>query len=448
MLPDLLAAERKLARFDERLLADPERRHRWRHDHARRAALAAAALGGRIADPDAFLLMLADPSRCDPDAAWVHTAWTLATALQGPVYRLDPSIRGRESPRLDPRIGRERRRRLLAGLGQTEEGTNTAPPVVPRPPSDSQGLPNAAAALMAQTRALLANAEDLLSPQDETGDPEVEDPRAPDAPLSAWTVDWCDELQQRWAEGLGGRAQPLTQPQREAVEATLQEVEAALLDAPGLLGVARAMRVLLTAPEAARPRRRVAPTDDKSAVARALVERDRGEPGLWTLLAWLGSGTLVERACGLQAGIAPSVAPVLARDRTGFRLALERDGQGWERWLLSATGELIVMEMERSAALDRVHSGWEEQLGLAGRRGTSRLPAVLHWLHQQPAYTTAVMERTLGRAAQLSRRGVYLLAAELREAGVVREAPTGGPRGGSWEVEKLWIASALTPQRR
>ncbi|MFD1628101.1 hypothetical protein, partial [Azospirillum griseum] len=99
-------------------------------------------------------------------------------------------------------------------------------------------------------------------------------------------------------------------------------------------------------------------------------------------------------------------------------------------------------------ALDRVHSGWEEQLGLAGRRGTSRLPAVLHWLHQQPAYTTAVMERTLGRAAQLSRRGVYLLAAELREAGVVREAPTGGPRGGSWEVEKLWIASALTPQRR
>ncbi|MFD1628097.1 hypothetical protein, partial [Azospirillum griseum] len=99
-------------------------------------------------------------------------------------------------------------------------------------------------------------------------------------------------------------------------------------------------------------------------------------------------------------------------------------------------------------ALDRVHSGWEEQLGLAGRRGTSRLPAVLHWLHQQPAYTTAVMERTLGRAAQLSRRGVYLLAAELRDAGVVREAPTGDPRGGSWEVEKLWIASALTPQRR
>ena len=57
------------------------------------------------------------------------------------------------------------------------------------------------------------------------------------------------------------------------------------------------------------------------------------------------------------------------------------------------------------------------------------------------------MERTLGPEAKLSRRGVYLLAAELRNAGVVRDATPGERYGAAREVEKLWLASALMPDR-
>jgi hypothetical protein len=451
-LPDLLAAERALIRLDERLLASPDRQHRWRHDHTRRAALAATTLAGRRADPEAFLLILADPARRDPDAAWTHAAWTLATALQGTVLRLDRPNRDDVPPVLDPRLSDARRRRLLRGLGWEETpdlGNDGEPSVMLRRRPPKGTLSGAAADLVAQTRELLADTHVLFNDRHGEEDGDGDDRQGEEAvtPLPAWTVGWYDEVQRRWAEASGQRAVPLTATQSDAVGAVLCAVEAALQDAPGLLGVARAVRLLLAAPEPLRPRRTSGREDANSAAVRALIAaQDRGE-SLWSLLAWLGSGGLIARACGLQAGAGPSLAPILARGRTGFRLALEGEPRAWESWLLRTVVELTERETARVAVLDGVQARWEAQVGLESRRGTSRLPAALHWLHRQPAYTTAVMERTLGREAKLSRRGVYLLAAELRDAGVVREAQTHEPHVGAREVEKMWIASALTPER-
>lgn len=448
-LADLLAAERALARLGERLSASPGRRHRWRHDHARRAALAVTTLAGRRADPGAFLLTLADPSRGDPDAAWTHAAWSLATTLREPVFRLDRTATPDQPPPLDPRMAPERRRRLLAGLGR-EEGP-MADGDGDDPPTPTRGRPGAkpvdvAADLVARSWALLAETDDILNAP---SPPEVAEPKAPHAaiePLPPWTVDWYDEVRRRWAGALGGRAPPLTAEGRATAGAVLGGVEAALAGVPGLPGVAHAVRLLLTAPEPASRRRPFAPRDADDALAHSLVGTRDPDGSLWSLLAWLGSGLLIARACGVEVGVAPCLAPALARGTTGFRLALEDGGVTWEGWLTRAACGLAEAEMERAAALDQIQTRWEERVDLGSRRSTSRLPAALRWLHGHPAWTTAVMERTLGPEAGLSRRGVYLLAAELRDAGVVRDGTPASRHGAAPEVDRLWIATALVPE--
>ncbi|MBY0398382.1 MAG: hypothetical protein K2X91_18200, partial [Thermoleophilia bacterium] len=98
-------------------------------------------------------------------------------------------------------------------------------------------------------------------------------------------------------------------------------------------------------------------------------------------------------------------------------------------WFLGAVQDLVAHELERLRHLDLVHERWTERLAPLARRSTSRLPDLLPWLHERPAFTITRAAGDLKERCGLSLRGVHLLTEQLAKAGVVRDiAGCGGER--------------------
>ncbi|WP_434625371.1 hypothetical protein [Azospirillum sp. B2RO_4] len=405
LLPALLAAERALGRLDQ-ALADPARRRRLAADAARRSAAAVIRLDGHRLDAHDFQRALAAPEHARGEAA--------RAALLVPLFAQLPAG-------------------LTAAL-PPERATvrSAAPPARVAAPGD------VVAAVRASIAAL--DAVDLGSgeePEDADGDEAAAVP----PPLTPWTRPWLDELHRRWSVAQGGRPVGLGAARAADAGPALEAVAQALAAAPGLLGAAAAIRALALRPDPGAPLRPGPDDDAGSAALRAAVASERPPTSWWSVVVWLAAPALIGEACRLHHAWPPLTA-ALARDVTGYRLALAGTEGAWTRWVLDSVPELVAHELERLRHLDLVQEHWEARLAATPRRSSSRLPDVLDWLHDRPAFTISRVAGELKGRCGLSLRGVHLLVEQLANAGVVRDI---ADRGG----ERVWACdlSFLPPGR-
>ncbi|KAA0587178.1 hypothetical protein J2848_006817 [Azospirillum lipoferum] len=406
LLPALLAAERALGRLDQ-ALAEPARRRRLAADAARRAAAAVIRLDGHRLDAHDFQRALAAPEHARGEAA--------RAALLVPLFA-----------------------QLPAGL------TTTLPPecgtVQPKVLPTAEEAP---ADVVAAVRASIAALEEIDF-RDGEGLKEHEGDAAVATPpplLTPWTRPWLDELHRRWSIAQGGRPVGLGEARAADAGPALEAVAEALDAAPGLLGAAAAIRALALRPDPGAPQRRGPDDDAESAALRAAVAAERPPTSWWSVVVWLAAPDLIREACRLHhAG--PPLTAALARDVTGYRLALAGTEGAWTRWVLDGIPELVAHELERLRHLDLLQEQWEARLAATPRRSSSRLPDVLDWLHDRPAFTISRVAGELKGRCGLSLRGVHLLVEQLAKAGVVRDI---ADRGG----ERVWACdlSFLPPGR-
>lgn len=405
LLPALLAAERALGRLDQ-ALADPVSRRRLDADAARRAAAAVIRLDGHRLDADDFQRALAAPEHARGEAA--------RAALLVPVFTQLP-------------------RGLIAG-GPPEYTASR--------PEPSPATAESATAVVAAARASIAALEAL-----DFGDTDPPDAAGGDAaatpvpPLTPWTRPWLDEIHRRWSVALGGR--PAGMGEARAADATpaLEAVTEALASAPGLLGAAAAIRTLARRPDPGGPERRGNNDDAAASALRILAAAERPAASWWSVVVWLAAPGLIRDACRLHHAW-PALTVALARDVTGYRLALAGTESAWTRWFLDTIPDLVAQELERLRHLVVIQEHWETRLAATPRRSSSRLPDVLDWLHDRPAFTISRVASELKSRCGLSLRGVHLLVEQLAKAGVVRDI---ADRGG----ERVWACdlSFLPPGR-
>lgn len=405
LLPALLAAERALGRLDQ-ALADPARRRRLAADAARRSAAAVIRLDGHRLDAHDFQRALAAPEHAQGEAA--------RAALLVPLFAQLPAG-------------------LTAAL--PPERTSIRPAAVPAREVDPGDVVAAVRASIAALEAVeLGDCEDL---EDVEGDATGAVP----PPLTPWTRPWLDELHRRWSVAQGGRPVGLGEARAADAGPALEAVAEALDAGPGLLGAAAAIRALALRPDPGAPERRGPDDDAASAALRAAVAAERPPTSWWSVVVWLAAPELVREACSLHhAG--PPLTAALARDVTGYRLALGGTEGAWTRWVLDSMPELVAHELERLRHLDLLQEHWEARLAATPRRSSSRLPEVLDWLHDRPAFTISRVAGELKGRCGLSLRGVHLLVEQLAKAGVVRDI---ADRGG----ERVWACdlSFLPPGR-
>jgi len=414
LLPDLLAAERALGRLDQ-ALSDPARRHRHRFDAARRTAAAMLRLDGERLDPHDFQVALAAADQASGAPARAALLSGLITQLQAGLTRHDPPLSPRPAavPSLDPRLSPDRRTRMEAAIQ---------------------------ADVVAAARASIAD----LNRFDVSGGGELDGAGTsgaaaplPDPPLSLWTLAWLEELHRRWTMTQGGREAGLTDPQRSSARAVLTGVDEVLSATPGLLAAAAAFRRLSQSPDVSAPDRSAYGGNED--LAAALMQCPRAS--WWSVVAWLAAPSLIQAACRLHFAW-PALTPALARDTTGYRLALSDTDTAWTTWFLGTIQDLVGSELERLRFLDVLQDRWEERLASQVRRSTSRLPDLLPWLFEHPAFTVSRVAADLKARFGLSMRGAHLLTAQLAAVGIVREVPG---RGG----ERVWVTdlSFLPPGR-
>ncbi|WP_207461001.1 hypothetical protein [Azospirillum sp. SYSU D00513] len=396
LLPALLAAERALGRLDQ-ALSDPARRHRARCDSARRAAAALVHLDGHRLDPHDFQRALAAPDQANGEAL-------RAALLSGLLAQLPLGLTATATP--DPTPG-------------------------PRPTAHRARPDGTADDLVAATRAAIAalDSVDLDGMDADREDPEEEPVPTPVArPLPPWTSGWLDELHRRWNVAQLGRPVPPSDARRADGRAALAAVEEALATHPGLLGAAAAIRGLARRPDPGRPERRGHADDD----AIAALTAGRTETSWWSIVVWLAAPGLIQVACRLHFAW-PALTPALARDVTGYRLALEGTEAAWTAWFLGTVQDLVGHELERLRHLDLVQERWEERIAPLARRSNSRLPDLLPWLHERPAFTVSRVAGDWAERFGLSLRGAHLLTEQLAKAGVVQDIA--GQAG-----ERFWAA--------
>ncbi|HYH18892.1 MAG TPA: hypothetical protein VD995_09780 [Azospirillum sp.] len=403
-LPALLAAERALGRLDQ-ALADPARRRRLAADAARRSAAAVIRLDGHRLDAHDFQRALAAPEHAQGEAA--------RAALLVPLFAQLPAG-------------------LTAAL--SPEHAPVRPAALPAREEESGDVVAAVRASIAALEAIdLGSGEEL---DDGEGDAAGTTP-----PLTPWTRPWLDELHRRWSVAQGGRPVGLGAARAADAGPALEAVAEAMEAAPGLLGAAAAIRALALRPDPGAPERQGADDDAESAALRAAVAVERPPTSWWSVVVWLAAPDLVRGACRLHHAWPPLTA-ALARDVTGYRLALAGTEGAWTRWVLDSMPELVAHELERLRHLDLVQEHWEARLAATPRRSSSRLPDVLDWLHDRPAFTISRVAGELKGRCGLSLRGVHLLVEQLAKAGVVRDI---ADRGG----ERVWACdlSFLPPGR-
>lgn len=380
LLPDLLAAERALGRLDQ-AFADPGRRHRARFDAARRTAVALIKLDGGRLDPHDHQQAQAAPEHARGEAARAVRIGALVVRLQ-------------------------------EGLIDAPEGSR---------PDGATAPDDVVAAVRASVVAL--NGITIDRPDDDSAPT-----TAPvEERLEAWTYPWFDALHRRWSLVQGGRPAGLTGPRAADAEAALESLDHALNGAPGLLGAAAALRTLFLRPDPGPPDRSGTADDGANLALRATL---RPTTSWWSVVAWLAGPSLLQTACRLRF-VWPALTPALARDATGYRLALAEGDLAWTRWFLAAVEDMAAHELERVRHLDLVHERWMERLAPLMHRSTSRLPDLLPWLHERPAFTVARVADEWKARFGLSLRGAHLLTDQLAKAGVVCALP--GPGG-----ERIW----------
>ncbi|WP_244592237.1 hypothetical protein [Azospirillum palustre] len=386
-------------------LADPARRRRLAADAARRSAAAVIRLDGHRLDAHDFQRALAAPEHAQGEAA--------RAALLVPLFAQLPAG-------------------LTAAL--PPERTSVRPAAVPAREVDPGDVVAAVRASIAALEAIdLGSGEDL---DDGEGDAAGTTP-----PLTPWTRPWLDELHRRWSVAQGGRPVGLGAARAADAGPALEAVAEAMEAAPGLLGAAAAIRALALRPDPGAPERQGADDDAESAALRAAVAVERPPTSWWSVVVWLAAPALVREACRLHhAG--PPLTAALARDVTGYRLALAGTEGAWTRWVLDSIPDLVAHELERLRQLDLMQEHWEARLAATPRRSSSRLPDVLDWLHDRPAFTISRVAGELKGRCGLSLRGVHLLVEQLAKAGVVRDI---ADRGG----ERVWACdlSFLPPGR-
>ncbi|MBK1838372.1 hypothetical protein JHL17_13200 [Azospirillum sp. YIM B02556] len=406
-LPALLAAERALGRLDQ-ALADPARRRRLVADAARRSAAAVIRLDGHRLDAHDFQRALAAPEHAQGEAA--------RAALLVPLFA-----------------------QLPAGLTATLPPGR--PPVRPVVVAAREADPGD---VLAAVRASIAALEAIeLEGGEEPEDVDGDETAVVSPPLTPWTRPWLDELHRRWSVAQGGRPVGLGEARAADAGPALEAVAEALDAAPGLLGAAAAIRALALRPDPGAPERRGQDDDAESAALRAtlraVVAAERPPTSWWSVVVWLAAPDLVRGACHLHHAWPPLTA-ALARDVTGYRLAMAGTEGAWTRWVLEGIPELVAHELERLRHLDLLQEHWETRLAATPRRSNSRLPDLLDWLHDRPAFTISRVAAELKGRCGLSLRGVHLLVEQLAKAGVVRDiADRGGERVWACELSFLLL---------
>lgn len=403
ILPALLTAERALGRLDQ-ALADPTRRRRLAADAARRSAAALVRLDGHRLDADDFQRALAAPEYAQGEAARAALLVPLLTQLPAGLTAPLSADRGTDSLAKAISAG------VVTAVGSSVDTLKELDVTVADAPSNAGGEE--------------ADSAFVLRPL-----------------LPAWTPLWLDEMYRRWSVAQGGRPVGLSGARAADVGSVLNAVAEALAAAPGLLGAAGAIRTVARWPDSGAPARCAHSDDWESAALRATVMTQRPPTSWWSAVMWLAAPDLIRDACRLHHAW-PALTVALARDVTGYRFALAGSENDWTRWILDTIPELVAHELERLRHLDVIHENWEARLAVPQRRNNSRLPDVLDWLHDRPAFTISRVAGELKSRCGLSPRGVHLLVEQLSRAGVVRDI---ADRGG----ERVWASdlSFLPPGR-
>jgi hypothetical protein len=417
-LPDLLAAERGLARFDMRL-ADPARARRYAGDAARRSVLALTSLDGELVAAEDLMLALVSPDEVD-------------------------------LPRRTGAGGAAALYRLLLDLHDGLKPPVFAPADLPQ---DGRLRPETVAAwssLAAETRRLLAEAEAALQDEEDAGHEPAESGAGLAKPLLPWTLPWVEEIHARWFEAHHGRRPaPWTASEQEIACDALRRIDEALGADPGVAGGARALHRLHGAAELpATPLPAFADEDERSRSIRLYIAR-QPESGWWPQFARIVAPTLIARACRLDKVWLP-VSACWGRDYTGYRTGLAGSEEAWITWMARLLADAIGGESERCEAIEARHAGWIAATAVvprlpkrrsdtqgptrrhrAGtRRSTSRLPQFLDLLWEQPMVSTRAVERRLG----MTYRSALDLIQDLEKAGVLQ-------RANERKLDRLWRAN-------
>lgn len=417
-VPDLLSAERGLARFDA-LLADPARARRHACDAARRNVLAMAALDGALVAVDDLLLALVSPDEVElPRRSEAGAAALLYRALLA----------------------------LPGGLAAT------APPAA-EIPKDGRLRPETVAAwssLAAETRRLLAEAEAALGGESDEGAEGGEPARVP--ALAPWTLPWLEEVHARWYEARHGRRPgPWTVGARETAQAALRTIDEALAADPGVAGAARALYRLHGVREIPPPSLPAVAGEDEHSQAIRRHIAGHTEGGWWPHFARMAAPHLIARACRMDTACLP-VAAWWGRDHTGYRMALGGSEDEWIAWMARLAADAVEAETERSARIEARHASWVAATAVVPRlpkrrsdtrgptrrqrtgtrRSTGRLPQLLDLLWEQPMVSTRAVERRLG----MTYRSALDLIQDLDTAGVLRRAT-------ERKLDRLWRAATL-----
>jgi hypothetical protein len=297
-LSDLLRAERALGRLDQ-ALADETRRAALWADAARRSAEAGAKRDGELV------------RRAD-----------LLTATAGV-----PSDVG--GPGLRHALALLRIEARLQRVGDVHPLTR---PLQAGSAGEFRGAAEAAWAAVADLEVFLAGNEAACG--DDPGDAPSPTPEAGET-IEPWSVAWVEDLFTHYQSSISGReAVALTLGQRDQVEDLLSGITLDL-EAPGLIGVARAYnRIVHCELDLQFPLGR----DNRSPGDLALIRlgQQQSRPTFAAVLARALTCPLLHRSTG-QRHLWLALAPALLEDSVGERLAGESGSSPHDAWFSGAS---------------------------------------------------------------------------------------------------------------
>ncbi|MBP2316311.1 hypothetical protein [Azospirillum soli] len=227
--------------------------------------------------------------------------------------------------------------------------------------------------------------------------------------LLPWTLGWMEALWRCLEAEVSGRdpGRLVFSPQREGEAVVLLERLEAAGEAPALLGgVGMLAELLRPAPDLRIPSWAVPSARLMGALA---VARTCRVPSVWLPM---------------------SVA--LHTDRTAAGIAARGRDESWRLWLADTVAETARRERQRALMLDQAATHWRRRVGT--KRRNSRLPEILEFLFDEPAFTVRRVQKLLGSTF----RGAQLLVDELIEAGIVREATNRA-------LDRVFVAVDLMP---
>lgn len=349
---------------------DPVRRKCLWADAARREACAAARLDGVAVDTTEFLV------------ATVSTD-LVPTAGRGAAQSVRALWQGARFSQ-----------GVIAAPPRYEDGNAPARP--------SGGAAADAWRAVAELEAGLADLDSPVLEEDEGKEAQA------DAP-PPWTLGWMEALWRCLEAEVSGRdpGRLVFSAEREGEAVVLLDRLEAAGQAPALLGgVGMLAELLRPAPDLRIPTWAVPSARLMGALA---VARTCRVPSVWLPM---------------------SVA--LHTDRTAAGIAARGRDESWRLWLADTVAETARRERQRALALDAAAAGWRRRVG--AKRRNSRLPEVLDFLFDEPAFTVRRVQKTLGSTF----RGAQLLVDELIEAGIVREATNRA-------LDRVFVAIDLMP---